>query len=56
MDWFEAIGLKDLLDSEKKEEKDLALNFCTLILDLKEEVTMNDLVQSCLKSRDLIQK
>ena len=55
-DFLESLDLPSLLKSSTPENKKLARNFCTLLLYHKSNVTMTDLFQNDLESRDIISK
>ena len=55
-DFLESLDLASLLKSPSPEDRKLGLNLCASLLYHKHNVTMYDLFQNDLESRDIISK
>ena len=55
-EFLESLNLTRMLKSSNPEERELSLNFCILLLHQEKKVTMSDLVQYDMETRDILSK
>lgn len=55
-DFLESLDLALLMKSSRQEERDMAMNLCSLLIHHDPKLTMDDLVSFDLQARDLMNK